>query len=73
MSSKQLAAGESESPVAESEVSKERGKHEEDNLVPGETTKKQAARSGTFLSPALVSHLHPHPHPISYRSINSSK
>jgi hypothetical protein len=39
MSSRQLAAGESESPVAESEVSKERGKHEEDNLVPGETTK----------------------------------
>jgi hypothetical protein len=48
MSSRQLAAGESESPVAESEVSKERGKHEEDNLVPGETTKKQAARSGNI-------------------------
>jgi hypothetical protein len=67
MSRRQLARGESQSPetIAESEVSKERGKHEEDNLVAGETNKKAKLLAvATSLSPALVSHLHPHPHPI---------
>jgi hypothetical protein len=53
MSRRQLARGESQSPetIAESEVSKERGKHEEDNLVAGETNKKASCSPWQHPSP----------------------